>query len=611
MTDNPCHSPSGLYAFTECEVVNMRNGAVMLIDKFGDGQLLVAPPVAQGMQMCRAFRTLEEHVQVLTSSIPELAGQHEDVMSVLNMLKDGGLLVTAESVCERLNDQVDAPVDLPPTRVFIITCDRPAAVERLLESMLHAGGMTRHEAMFLVDDSRDTSNTDRNRDAVERFNLTSPRNMQYVGAAEQAVLMDKLISELPGQERGIRFLMDREQWVGEKTYGLARNLCLLLSVGRRAIVMDDDVICAAVPSPRKQEGLQFGECPREVEFYSSEQDILSQTSRADFDPLNGHASCLGLNIGQAMKKVRGGAITTEDLKNADSGYLSQWTATSQVIVTQCGTIGDPGTPSSQWIYTLDANAFQRMAQRPGGMEAALTNRHYWRGQARPMFTKMSVISQVIGLDNSELLPPYFPVFRGEDYLFGAMTEFLNPQSAVLEYDWSIPHFPLDARPGKPTLSPINGKGLINPSKYVTDHTNYQTGISAETRLQVLSGMTRSLSTTDDHGLATIYRTEVAEAQGRELAWLKRLAQNGSTRPPAWQEWVSESIQLISDSMQTHSRVEDMHSLPPQYTQESALNKFRELSQGFADSLDSWLQIRASAAAAFDDFLAQLESGRLL
>ena len=364
MSDNLNTSPSGLYAFAECEVVDMQNGGVLLIDKYGDGQLLVAPPVAQSMQLCRVFRTLEQHVEVLTSSIPELAGQQADVTGVFNMLRDAGLLVTAESVCARLNAEVPPPVDLPPTRVFIITCDRPAAVERLLESMLHAGNLTRHEALFLIDDSRDAGNAAKNQDAVANFNLTCPRNMAYFGATEAQGFMDELIGELPEQEEAIRFLIDRERWAEKKTYGLARNFTLLLSVGCRAIVMDDDVICAAVDSPVKSEGLQFGDVGREVEFYSSQQDILSRTERTDFDPLTGHAQCLGLNIGQASAKLGQENIDPAQLTGCSSSYLSQWDASSPVLVTESGSLGDPGTRGTDWIYTVSSSSARRLAAFP-------------------------------------------------------------------------------------------------------------------------------------------------------------------------------------------------------------------------------------------------------
>lgn len=584
----------------------MQNGGVLLIDKYGDGQLLVAPPVAQSMQMCRVFRTLEQHVEVLTSSIPELAGQQADVVAVLNMLREAGLLVSAESVCERLSAKVAPPVDLPPSRVFVITCDRPQAVERLLESMLRAGNLTRHEEIFLIDDSRDPANAQLNREAAAKFNLTCPRNMQYVGMVEQKLLMDKLIAELPEHEKGIRFLIDRDRWAEHDSYGLARTLCLLLSVGRRAIVMDDDVICAAVESPHKSEGLQFGDVPREVDFYSSQQDILSRTTRAEFDPLSGHIQCLGLNIGQAMAKLTGASLTVEQLQGASSAYLSQWNAHSPVLVTQSGTIGDPGTPGTEWIYTLDPASSRRLAQHPGGLEGALTNRHYWMGQPRPMFTKMSVISQVTGLDNSKLLPPYFPVFRGEDYLFGAMTEYLHPHAAVLEYDWSVPHFPLEERAGNPAPKPVDGKGKTNPSKYITDRTVYQTGISAEARLANLAAIARGLSETSNRGLQTIFRAEVAEAQGTELSRLGMYLQDGSIRPPMWQDWLQQSINEISASIQAPAAVRDIKDIPKTWTEVAILDEFRAFVSGFSAALAGWNEIRSTAESAANHMLASAE-----
>jgi hypothetical protein len=58
---------------------------------------------------------------------------------------------------------------------------------------------------------------------------------------------------------------------------------------------------------------------------------------------------------------------------------------------------------------------------------------------------MAVMSQATGLDNSHLLPPYFPVFRGEDYLFASLVVCLHPDAAVLDFNWSIPHLPLEQR----------------------------------------------------------------------------------------------------------------------------------------------------------------------
>ena len=215
-----------LYAVADIERVDLGNGGVLLFDRKSDAQMIVSPEVSVALHSCRTFRSLAEHADFLANSIPQLSGQQADVVKVLQSVRDAGLLTTATSVCQRLCPADLPAADLERTRVFIITCDRPRAVQRLLESMLSVSQLTQHEHLFLVDDSRDRGNAELNREAVQQFNIKSPRDMHYVGADEQLRLMSALVSELPDCEQGIRFLIDREKWRDKKSYGLARNILL-------------------------------------------------------------------------------------------------------------------------------------------------------------------------------------------------------------------------------------------------------------------------------------------------------------------------------------------------------------------------------------------------
>ncbi len=344
-----------------------------------------------------------------------------------------------------------------------------------------------------------------------------------------------------------------------------------------------------------------------MDFYASEQDILSRTAKTDFDPLTGHAQCLGLPMAQALQKLGIDDLREHHLQDANAAYLSHWSGDSPILVTQSGTLGDPGSPGNRWIYTIDPASTQRLLASPGGLDSALVNRHYWIGQPRPQFTKMAVISQVTGLDNSHLLPPYFPVFRGEDYLFGAMVEYLHPQAAVLEYDWCVPHFPVDARQGTTDNEPATGKGKINLSKYVTDRTVYEVGISPATRLQSLAALTKALSETSNQGLLTIYRTEAAEAQGTQLEDLSAYLKNGTPRPEIWQAHLQQSVESISQAMQTVANLKDIPGMPDSYEEQGILEEFRAHSNEFAASLTAWPAIREAAAAITRQLL---ESGDL-
>lgn len=594
MTNTHSDPSNDLCAFTDCEVVPMMNGAVLLVDKFSDAQALVAQSVAQSMQGCRIFRTLQGHADYLTSTVPELAGQGADVLGVLSMLRDTGLMVAANDVCQQLNAPVAPPLDLPPTRCFIITCDRPEAVERLLESTLRAGNLSRHQALYLVDDSRNPACAEQNREAVQRFNLTSPRDMRYFGATEAKHFMNELIAKRPEQEAAIRFLIDREHWSGNTTHGLARNLCMLLSVGCRAIVMDDDVLCTAMVAPHRKSGVTFGAVEKEADFYADHQEMLQRATPAEFDPFAGHAECLGLNIGQALQKLLPESLTSADLAGANAGYLRLWQARSPVLITQCGTLGDPGSPATDWIYYAEGETAKRLTEFGGGIEGALTSRSYWVGHPRPCFTKMAGMSQVTGLDNSQLLPPYFPLYRGEHYLFGAMAEHLHPQGAVLNYDWCVPHLPVEERKSPAEPEPKSGKGLFSPGKYVTDRTVYQRGITPETRLQGLANLALQLSQTDDRGLSTRFRQEVAEMQGLEQFKLSSILGDGNIRAPAWQSWLETSARNVQGAMRELAQPDDLPNLPGELDNAALLERFRRHAAAFGDALAGWTRIRAAA-----------------
>jgi len=312
-------------------------------------------------------------------------------------------------------------------------------------------------------------------------------------------------------------------------------------------------------------------------------------------------------MAQALQKLGMDDLREHHLQGANAAYLSHWSGNSPILVTQSGTLGDPGSPGNRWIYTIDPASAQRLLASPGSLDSALVNRHYWIGQPRPQFTKMAVISQVTGLDNSYLLPPYFPVFRGEDYLFGAMVEYLHPQAAVLEYDWCVPHFPMDARQGTKDNEPATGKGKINLSKYITDRTVYEVGISPATRLQSLAVLTKALSETSNQGLLAIYRTEVAEGQGARLNDLREYLKNGTPRPEVWQAYLQQSVESISQAMQTVANLKDITGMPDGYEEQAILEEFRAHSNEFAASLSAWSAIRESAAAITRQLL---ESGDL-
>jgi hypothetical protein len=596
-----------LVAFADCEMVGINSSLMLVINRQNGMQQMISPQVVDGLKTCTTFKTIEDHATHLARTRPELQGQEAMAVQALTNLKNAGMLLQAGDVCTQLSRSTGR--ELPATRVFIITCDRPAAVERLLDSMLQKGSLSQHDALFLLDDSRESNNRYANREAVAKFNLSSPRDMFYMGAEAQHKLLAGMIRDLPRHEAGIRFLLDHEQWTDARTYGRSRTLCLLLSVGYRALVMDDDIICQAVLPPVTEEGVGVGAGARQAMFYASEQEMFQRNTPADFDPLTGHSVYLGANLGLALQELNTGPLRQAQLRDCNAALANVLRADSPILVTQSGSLGDPGTGGAHWVLVQREASMKRLVEAPHGLRAATENRMSWLGSPKPFIYKMPFMSQVTGMDNSYLLPPYFPAYRGEDALFGAMLVAIQPHSVSLEYPFAVPHLPLEKR-NYSIDDPIAGKGDVSIfARYLTEHVDYDDSTAPEHNIHYLAQDMLRIASRSDHDLLLDFRREHARVQAGYLNALQdqvvRTEKFNSAELKAYLErGVEELQQVLSD---VNSPV-GMPGVPEGTSEAALIARFRDMARSFAAALDGWVDSREAASRLVDEMIG---SGELL
>ena len=83
--------------------------------------------VLQALDQCREFRTLDEHIARIQSTISGLAGKRDDIKRVLDSLAQRQLLVSDQQFIERTRAAPRAQAKM--RAVFIRACDRPAELE--------------------------------------------------------------------------------------------------------------------------------------------------------------------------------------------------------------------------------------------------------------------------------------------------------------------------------------------------------------------------------------------------------------------------------------------------------------------------------------------------
>ena len=586
-----------LYANGPLSMLPVANG--MLITNLATGvTVTLESELAAVINHCGIYRTMREHAEYLVSIMPEMGGEIEKLIPILTAVKDAGIMMSAQEVCDRVNtvSPAAAPV-LAPTSVFIITCDRPVALERLLESMLHNASLSGHHEVVVVDDSRDAANAEKNRELVERFVSTTPTKGSYFGAAEQSQMLHQLVAAQPENESAMRFLLDRTRWSNYKSYGLARSWCLLLSVGNRCIVMDDDVLCSALLAPVPQSGLGFTNGMRDAAFYAEARQWQNAAKPAGFDPLVGHASCLGMHLADAVQALGDQPLSQEHLKGASAVLFGELQADSPVLVTQCGTFGDPGTTGNSWIPNLEAETIQQMLQSPGGLASALANRQCWLGQSSPCFSKRASMSQIIGLDNSQVLPPYFPVFRGEDQLFGSMLEFLYPHSVALEYPWAIPHIPQTPRQGNPAGdSTVAQASLQLCASFLTENPPVAGEVSFETRMELLSLRLQEAAECETPSIEAKYSALLARARAFAAQKANDRLHETANMSSEWDAYLTRSLNDNLTALEGKQDLAAIAGLPTGMSSEAVALQVKGLAGEFAAAVRAWPAIREAAKA---------------
>jgi hypothetical protein len=575
--------------------------AVVLFNPKNDARLLVQPEVARALEHCFCFNTLDEHLNHLLDAMPPLREQPDDALQILELVRDAGIFESADEAWQRLTASTSdaSPQDNGPVRLFILTCDRPEALQRLLNALKRQVLPQQVTALFVIDDSRLSESANRNARAIETAQTSMHIPIHHINMTARTALTSYLKANLPeNSHTSIDFLLARSYWGTAPTYGLARNLALLLSVNYRALVLDDDILPQAVtpPLPAKDPTFDTPDA-REAAFYTSMADMQQHTLAADFSPLTAMLQSLGQPLNQLLNSK---LIGPSSLKGVDGRLITSLEAESHVLLSQCGTWGDPGTADSGWAFFLQEASIKRLLDGTSEPETLLAARMAWLGYRGATIGPYGSLSQLTGLDHRTLLPPYIPAGRGEDLLFAIMLRRVHPQSPVFNEGWAVPHQPVEDRSSRKQLLPVNvGASTTMLADWLERAPRDEAGIPPEMRLFMLADEINRLSQMTEDALEGIVKEEMLNKQAYLLAHcmdhldaLPRLDNLSGTRK--WQAFLEES----RDNLVRQIQSQEPHPVADALARETSdFETLRRRGLDFAKAIKAWPEI-CKAAGAF-------------
>lgn len=589
-------TPEDLWSFAGVNSFSGPSGTVILQNRRTDARMIVTSDVAQALSFCTHFRTIAQHVEGIEAHMPALRGQPEAIRGALQNVRDHGLLQSAKALLTELkSDDVGKPRNTP-VKVFVLTCDRPDLLERLLSSMAKLPWPEEALGVWVIDDSKEKQASDRNREICNR--QLSDIHTHYVGADQRAALIDHILQQLPQAAEALKFALDKDRWPGLATYGQARNLAQLLSVGYRAIVFDDDTVCQAVAPPLAERGLRFGSLrEREAVLYDSAAMQERHKLLIKESPIALMAKSIGRSLSQVLT-ADGSINQMAAVNGVDGNELLRFNESSSAKLVQAGFWGDPGTGGANWLFYLPTNSLRRVLDDNTPLQTLIAARSTWAGFRGDTITPYGSMSAITGVDNTELMPPYLPVGRVEDLSFGIMLQRLHPNDFTYNCAWSVVHNPAENREDRSKLTPIATRaGLTNLIDWLGREPNDQWGLSAESRLLELSMQVRRLANMSEGALNTLVRSEVLSKQSALLqqtttqtATCKNFAESANRNH--WLKFLATSGEELGQSVQNAS----VESIDQAAAAVGGLDALRALGHEFADCLSFWPEIRSAAAS---------------
>jgi len=271
----------------------------------------------------------------------------------------------------------------------------------------------RNPDFVVVDDSRDAGAEDRTRSALEQVRRRLGASIRYGGQRDKHRFAHALAAEsgLPADVVGFALFGDERCSLFT---GGNRNALLLDTAGSLVFSADDDTLCRIAAAPDLQmDAARVSEYdPTEFWFFPDRAAALDSIPSVDIDVLAPHEALLG----------------------------------TDVAITMHGLIGNSGMASPRYYFALTGASRERFVASEDAYRSALRSREILRTVHRPTIGAGTFcMTGFYGFDNRSLLPPFFPVQRNADGIFGLVLQKCFERRRTAFLPWALLHAPAESR----------------------------------------------------------------------------------------------------------------------------------------------------------------------
>ncbi len=579
-------SSSTTYYALPVSTHSLSRGLTLVLDRRNNRVCELDSIASRVLSCCDGMKTPDAHATAAWQA--GTTGDPSAMRRALEQLVELGLLRRAAATVGGAGAPAASACPAPISTVAVITADRPQAVERCLHSVIrHAATFGHTPRVVVVDGSRVLP--DATAVAVDRVGKATGVMVHYVGRSEAGVLRHKLARHAP--QSVLRFGLT------PGSIGNNRNLASLFTVGTHVMMVDDDVLCEPWALEGHDDAVAFGGHvdTREWRFFPTRGAALSAATRVDADLLSAHGRLLGRSLDDIISSSGaqmdlGEACTHLLCAIADRGE-------SRVRVTLTGIAGDSARYCAHRLLLCPGTIREILMSDRTAFESALTSREVHHIARRTIVTHDSTcVTYCLGLENDHITPPFMPVGRSEDTVFGAMLGFSDPAALFAHLPYGIVHDSdrpsayqsndrlLSARQTRVSEFLVAMMAVISPSTFST---------SAADRLKHLGRAFMDIGKQDTREFANLVRETALILRCRPLAQLDSAMATDSQWPHHWRAAIGE----YAEAFRAHAATPEFF-VPIEFRQESSVDSaFRRMQtfvRDFGELILSWPEIWQAA-----------------
>jgi hypothetical protein len=474
---------------------------------------------ASALRACRGIRTMSEHAIAVQHALSLDAAEATRLITILQTTE---LLERVDLRPARENRKPAKPIDA----VGIITADRPIAFARCLAAILEE--REREGSRFrvvVIDGSRHAPHREQNRASLASRATMRGVGTTYVGPAEAKAIRQCL-------EREGLSSSSLEMGLTPGEIGANRNLLMIVTAGERVVTVDDDIVPHGwAQSPDSGRCVVDGhEDVRPRRFYETRVAAINAAQVLRANVFSSHGDVLGRDLESALTN----APTSCDASSACGHVIEALLSHRELLVrvTSSGIAGDTGgyCPYYDALFACGTTRGQLMSD-PAELAVALGSREVHRvADVLTLRHDPRCMAYCMGMANDAPLPPFIPIGRNEDGVFGAMLSYVRPDSVFAD----LPHAVLHESEREPAYCPgqipsATATRLCDVLFGAMHHYGGGTEGDFESRVRILATGLRELSRLDEDGFTGWFGRAVSHNRVRALAALTARSLGGSSQ----------------------------------------------------------------------------------